>query len=155
MAVKEEKTMKIAIGSDHGGIHLKEHIKKYLQEKGIEVVDHGTFSEESCDYPDFAAKVCEDITSGASGADRGILICGTGIGISIAANKCHGIRAALCSDVFSAKMSREHNNANVLCMGERTIGAGLAEMITDTWLNTGFAGGRHERRVNKIMALEK
>lgn len=147
--------MKIAIGSDHGGIHLKEHIKKYLQEKGIEVVDHGTFSEESCDYPDFAAKVCGDITSGASGAERGILICGTGIGISIAANKCKGIRAALCADVFSAKMSREHNNANILCMGERTTGPGLAEMITDTWLMTEFAGGRHERRVNKIMALEK
>ena len=114
--------MKIAMASDHGGIHLKEHIKKYLQDKGIEVVDHGTYTEESCDYPDYAAKLCQDITSGASGAEKGILICGTGIGISIAANKCRGIRAALCADVYSAKMSREHNNANVLCMGERTTG---------------------------------
>ena len=146
--------MKIAMASDHGGIHLKEHIKKYLQDKGIEVVDHGTYTEESCDYPDYAAKLCQDITSGASGAEKGILICGTGIGISIAANKCRGIRAALCADVYSAKMSRERNNANVLCMGERTTGVGLAEMIVDVWLATEFAGGRHERRVNKIMALE-
>lgn len=146
--------MKIAMASDHGGIHLKEHIKKYLQDKGIEVVDHGTYTEESCDYPDFAAKLCKDIVSRESGAEKGILICGTGIGISIAANKCHGIRAALCADVYSAKMSREHNNANVLCMGERTTGVGLAEMIVDTWLTTDFAGGRHERRVDKIMALE-
>lgn len=146
--------MKIAMASDHGGIHLKEHIKKYLQDKGIEVVDHGTYTEESCDYPDFAAKLCKDIVSGESGAEKGILICGTGIGISIAANKCRGIRAALCADVYSAKMSREHNNANVLCMGERTTGIGLAEMIVDTWLTTDFAGGRHERRVDKIMALE-
>ncbi len=146
--------MKIAIASDHGGVHLKEHIKQYLVDQGIEVVDHGTFGDESVDYPDFAEKLCKDITSGASGAERGILICGTGIGISMAANKCKGIRAALCADVYSAKMSREHNNANVLCMGERTTGVGLAEMITDTWLNTEFEGGRHERRVNKIMALE-
>lgn len=146
--------MKIAMASDHGGIHLKEHLKAYLENKGIEVVDHGTYTEESCDYPDFAEKLCLDITSGKSGADRGILICGTGIGISIAANKCKGIRAALCADVFSAKMSREHNNANVLCMGERTTGVGLAEMITDVWLETEFAGGRHARRVDKIMALE-
>lgn len=146
--------MKIAMASDHGGIHLKEHIKKYLQDKGIEVVDHGTYTEESCDYPDFAAKLCKDIVSEESGAEKGILICGTGIGISIAANKCRGIRAALCADVYSAKMSREHNNANVLCMGERTTGVGLAEMIVDTWLTTDFAGGRHERRVDKIMALE-
>lgn len=146
--------MKIAMACDHGGFHLKEHIKKYLEDKGIEVVDHGTYSEDSVDYPDYAAKLCEDITSGASGAQKGILICGTGIGISIAANKCKGIRAALCGDVFSSKMSREHNNANVLCMGERVLGVGLAEMITDAWLETEFAGGRHERRVNKIMDLE-
>ena len=147
--------MKIAMGSDHGGIHLKEHIKKYLEAKGIEVIDHGTYTEASCDYPDFAKKVCEDITSGASGAERGILICGTGIGISMAANKCKGIRAALCADVFSAKMASEHNNANVLCMGERTTGVGLAEMIVDTYLETPFAGGRHQTRIDKIMAIEK
>ena len=147
--------MKIAMGSDHGGIHLKEHIKKYLEAKGIEIIDHGTYTEASCDYPDFAKKVCEDITSGASGAERGILICGTGIGISMAANKCKGIRAALCADVFSAKMASEHNNANVLCMGERTTGVGLAEMIVDTYLETPFAGGRHQTRIDKIMAIEK
>lgn len=148
------KISKLAMASDHGGIHLKNHLKTYLQAKGIEIIDHGTYDEESCDYPDFAAKLCHDLTSGVSGAQRGILICGTGIGVSIAANKCKGIRAALCADVFSAKMSREHNDANVLCLGERTTGVGLAEMITDTWLETEFAGGRHERRVNKIMALE-
>ena len=152
---REEFYMKLAIACDHGGFHLKEHIKKYLTEKGIEIVDHGTYNEDSVDYPDFAEKLCKDITSGESGAERGILICGTGIGISIAANKCKGIRAALCADVFSAKMSREHNNANVLCMGERTTGVGLAEMITDAWLETEFAGGRHQRRIDKIMALEK
>lgn len=144
--------MKIAIASDHGGYHLKEHLKKYLLDKGIEVVDYGTDSEASVDYPDYAAKLCQGLKEGA--AERGILVCGTGIGVSIAANKCPGIRAALCGDVFSAKMSREHNNANVLCMGERVLGKGLAEMITDTWLTTEFAGGRHERRVGKIMALE-
>ncbi|MCQ2358679.1 MAG: ribose 5-phosphate isomerase B, partial [Phascolarctobacterium sp.] len=111
--------MKIAMGSDHGGIHLKNHIKAYLEGKGYEVIDHGTYTEDSCDYPDFAKKVCEDITSGASGAEKGILVCGTGIGISMAANKCKGIRAALVADVFSAKMAAEHNNANVICMGER------------------------------------
>ena len=122
--------MKIAVGSDHGGIHLKNHIREYLTAKGIEVLDCGTYTEESTDYPDYAAKVCQAINTGE--AERGILVCGTGIGISIAANKIHGIRAALCGDVFSAQMSREHNNANVLCMGERVIGVGLAEMITDT-----------------------
>lgn len=146
--------MKIAMACDHGGFHLKEHLKKYLTEKGVEIVDHGTYSEDSVDYPDYAAKLCQDIVGGVSGAERGILICGTGIGISIAANKCPGIRAALCGDVFSAQMSREHNNANVLCLGERVLGVGLAEMIADTWLNTEFAGGRHQRRVDKIMALE-
>lgn len=145
--------MQLAIASDHGGFHLKEHIRKYLEDKGIKVLDYGTYSEASCDYPDFAEKLCAGIAAGA--AERGILICGTGIGISIAANKCPGIRAALCGDVFSAKMSREHNNANVLCMGERVLGVGLAELITDTWLETEFAGGRHQRRVDKIMALEK
>lgn len=144
--------MKIAVGSDHGGLHLKNHIKEYLQQQGIEILDCGTDTEASVDYPDYAAKVCQAVNLGE--AERGILVCGTGIGVSIAANKIHGIRAALCGDVFSAKMSREHNNANVLCMGERVLGLSLAEMITDTWLNTEFAGGRHQRRVDKIMALE-
>ena len=144
--------MKLLIGSDHGGFHLKEHLKKYLSGKGYEILDVGTDSEESVDYPDYAAKLCSEIARGA--AAKGILVCGTGIGISIAANKCPGIRAALCNDVFGAKMSREHNDANVLCMGERIIGVGTAELIVDTWLGTAFAGGRHQRRVDKIMALE-
>lgn len=147
--------MKIAMGSDHGGIHLKNHLKAYLEGKGYEVIDHGTYNEDSCDYPDFAEKVCKDVVSGASGAEKGILVCGTGIGISMAANKVRGIRAALVADVFSAKMAAEHNNANVICMGERTTGVGLAEMMVDTFLTTEFAGGRHQRRIDKIMALEK
>ena len=129
--------MKIAMGSDHGGIHLKNHLKDYLELKGYEVIDKGTYTEESCDYPDYAAKVGHAVTGGE--ADLGILVCGTGLGISIAANKIKGVRAAVCGDVYSAKMSREHNNAN---------------MIVDVWLHTEFAGGRHERRVEKIMALE-
>ena len=145
--------MKIVIGSDHGGIHLKEVLKQHLAERGMAVDDAGTYTEESCDYPDIALKVCKAITSGD--AERGILLCGTGIGMSMAANKVDGIRAALCGDVFSAVMSREHNNANVLCLGERVLGTGLATCILDVWLDTEFAGGRHERRVNKIMAIEE
>ena len=145
--------MKLVIGSDHGGIHLKEVLKQHLAERGIEVSDAGTYTEESCDYPDIAVKVCREITNGS--AERGILVCGTGIGMSMAANKFKGIRAALCGDVFSATMSREHNNANVICLGERVLGPGLALSILDAWLDTEFAGGRHERRVNKIMAIEE
>lgn len=145
--------MKLLMGNDHGGIHLKEHLKKYLTDKGYEITDVGAYTEDSCDYPDYAAKLCAELLKGT--ADKGILFCGTGIGISIAANKCKGIRAAVCNDVYSAKMSREHNDANVLCMGERIVGVGVAELIADTWLKTAFAGGRHARRVDKIMALEK
>ncbi len=145
--------MKLVIGSDHGGIHLKEVLKQHLAERGIEVTDAGTYTEESCDYPDIAVKVSREITAG--NAERGILVCGTGIGMSMAANKVKGIRAALCGDVFSATMSREHNNANVICLGERVLGPGLALSILDAWLDTEFAGGRHERRVNKIMAIEE
>lgn len=145
--------MKIAIGSDHGGFHLKEHIKQCLQSKGIEVLDFGTFTEESVDYPDIAEKVGLAVAAGEP--KRGILICGTGIGISIAANKIHGIRAALCADVFSALMSREHNDANILCLGERTLGVANAEMIVDAWLNGEFQGGRHAIRTEKIMKLDK
>jgi ribose 5-phosphate isomerase B len=145
--------MKITIGSDHGAVELKEEVKKVLAEFAeVEVNDVGTFGTDSVDYPDIAAKVCGDITSGRS--ERGIVLCGTGIGISIAANKIHGIRAALCNDVYSARMSREHNNANVLAMGGRVTGFGPAGEIVRVWLATKFAGGRHERRVNKIMALE-
>ena len=146
--------MKITIGSDHGAVQLKEEVKMVLKEFGeIEVKDVGTFGTDSVDYPDIAEKVCADVTSGA--ADRGIVLCGTGIGISIAANKIKGIRAALCNDVYSARMSREHNNANVLAMGGRVTGFGPAGEIVRVWVATEFAGGRHERRVNKIMALEE
>lgn len=145
--------MIIAIGADHGGFELKEHIVKYLKEKHLEVKDYGTYSEDSVDYPDCAAPVCRAVTDKT--ADCGILICGTGIGISIAANKHKGIRAALCGDVYSAKMTKQHNNANVLCMGGRVIGRELAFMIIDTWLNAEFEGGRHQNRINKIHAIEE
>ena len=146
--------MKITIGSDHGAVDLKEEVKKVLAEfEGVEVKDVGTFGKESVDYPDIAEKVCADVVSGA--ADRGIVLCGTGIGISISANKIKGIRCALCNEIYSAKMSREHNNANVLAMGGRVIGSEVAGEIVRTWITNDFAGGRHERRVNKIMALEK
>lgn len=145
--------MKITIGSDHGAVELKEEVKKVLAEfENVEVKDVGTFGTEAVDYPDIAEKVCADIIDGES--ERGIVLCGTGLGISIAANKIKGIRCALCNDVYSAKMSREHNNANVLAMGGRVIGFGPAGEIVRAWLITDFAGGRHARRVDKIMALE-
>jgi ribose 5-phosphate isomerase B len=144
--------MLVAIGSDHGGFQLKEEIKKLLAEKNIAFEDFGTHSAQSVDYPDIAQKVGEAIVDGRF--TRGILICGTGIGISIAANKIKGIRAALCHDVFSAQMTREHNDTNILAMGERVIGPGLARMIVATWLATEFAGGRHAARVAKISQLE-
>ncbi|MDK2807239.1 MAG: ribose 5-phosphate isomerase [Thermoanaerobacterium sp.] len=143
----------IAIGSDHGGYELKEAIKKHLDEKGIEYKDFGTFSEESVDYPDFALKVAEAVASGEF--DKGILLCGTGVGISIAANKVPGIRAANVSDAFSARYSKEHNNANVLCMGGRVVGPGLAAILVDEWLNAEFQGGRHQKRLDKITEIEK
>lgn len=142
----------IAIGCDHGGFELKGHIAKHLKEKGIEFKDYGTYSEASVDYPDCAKPVCEAVQNGT--AEKGILICGTGIGISIAANKYKGIRAALCSDVYSAKMSKQHNNANIICLGGRVTGRELAFMIVDTWLETEFEGGRHENRIAKIHAAE-
>lgn len=144
--------MLVAIGSDHGGFQLKEEIKKLLAEENIAFEDFGTHSAQSVDYPDIAQTVGEAVVSGQY--TRGILICGTGIGISIAANKIKGIRAALCHDVFSAKMTREHNDTNVLAMGERVIGPGLARMIVSTWLATDFVGGRHAARVEKISQLE-
>ena len=146
--------MKITIGSDHGAVDLKEEVKMVLKEFGdIEIKDVGTFGTDSVDYPDIAEKVCADVVSGA--ADRGIVLCGTGIGISIASNKIKGIRCALCGDVYSARMSREHNNANVLAMGGRVTGFGPAGEIVRVWVTTEFTGGRHARRVDKIMALEK
>ena len=140
--------LKVAIGSDHGGFQYKEKIIDYLTARNIPYVDLGTHTPESCDYPDIARAVCERIISGKS--NRGILVCGTGIGMSIAANKVRGIRAALCGDTYSARVSRAHNNANVLCLGQRVIGEHLALDIVDIWLKTGFEGGRHKRRVDLI-----
>ncbi|MGI6629559.1 MAG: ribose 5-phosphate isomerase B [Bacillota bacterium] len=145
--------MKLALGSDHGGFRLKEAVKEYLEKVKIEYEDFGTYSEDSVDYPDFAQKVAEAVAAGLF--DRGILICGTGIGISIAANKVPGIRAALCHDVFSARASREHNDANILTMGERVIGRGHALEIVKTWLESDFTGGRHCGRIEKIAEIEK
>ncbi len=143
----------IAIGCDHGGFELKEHILKHLKETGVEFTDYGTYSEDSVDYPDCAKPVCKAIQDGTASA--GILICGTGIGISIAANKHKGIRAALCSDVYSAKMTKMHNDSNVICLGGRVTGRELAFMIIDTWLATDFEGGRHSARINKIHEIEE
>lgn len=145
--------MRLALGSDHGGFRLKEAIKAHLTEQNIEFHDFGTYTADSVDYPDVAKDVAQAITSGQY--EQGILICGTGIGISIAANKVKGIRAALCSDDFSAQMARQHNNANILALGERVLGIGLALHIVDTFLNTPFEGGRHARRVDKISQLEE
>ena len=139
--------MKVSIGSDHGGYELKLEVIEHLKERGFEVTDVGTDSPESCDYPIYAKKVAEDINS--KNADLGILICGTGIGMSMAANKIEGIRAALCHDTFSAQATREHNNANILCMGARVVGPGLALMIIDTFLDTPFSNDeRHIRRIS-------
>ena len=141
----------IAIGCDHAAIDLKQTIMAHLDEQGIEYINLGT-DGDPCDYPDMAKAVAEKITSGE--CEKGILLCGTGIGMSMAANKIKGIRAAVCSDEFSAKYTRLHNDANILCMGARVIGAGLAIELTDIFLSTGFEGGRHQRRVDKITALE-
>ena len=139
--------MKIVIGSDHGGYELKQEVMDHLKKRGIEVIDVGCYSAESCDYPVYAKPVTEAIQNGD--ADLGILICGTGIGMSMAANKEKGIRAALCHDTFSAKATREHNDANILCMGARVVGPGLALMIVDTFLDTPFSNDeRHIRRIS-------
>ena len=146
--------MNITIGSDHGAVALKDEVKMVLKEyEDIKVTDVGTFGTESVDYPDIAEKVCADVTSGK--ADLGIVLCGTGIGISIAANKVKGIRCAPCNDVYSAKKAREHNNANVLAMGGRVLGFGPAGEIVRAFVESSFEGGRHARRVNKIMAIEQ
>lgn len=142
----------IAIGSDHAGYALKCEVIKHLEETGVQFTDCGC-SGESVDYPDIAEKTCAEVTSGR--ADKAILICGTGVGISMSANKINGIRAALCGDWYSAKYTRLHNDANALCMGGRVIGAGLACEIVDIFLETEFEGGRHARRVEKIMKLEE
>lgn len=140
--------MKIVVGSDHAGHALKKLIKDLLSKRHIEVVDVGTTSEDSCDYPDFGKMVAEKVSKGEF--DRGILVCGTGIGMSIVANRLPGVRAALCNDSYMAQMSRRHNDANVLVMGGRVIGPGLATEITNVWLDTPFEGGRHKERLDKI-----
>ncbi len=145
--------MKIAIGADHAGYRLKDEIVPVLKAMGHEIIDVGCDCSDSVDYPDYALPVCDKVVGGE--AERGILICGTGIGMSIAANKTHGIRCALVHDMFSAKATREHNDTNVLAMGERVIGPGLAAEIVKIWLETPFSGGeRHQNRINKVMALE-
>ncbi len=143
----------IAIGSDHAGYLLKADIIKFLEGKGLEVKDFGTNTCDSVDYPDYGQAVAEAVSS--EECEKGIIICGTGIGISISANKVPGIRAAVCTDSYMAKMSRQHNDANILAIGERVVGPGVAFDIIETWLDTEFLGGRHQNRVNKISAIEK
>jgi ribose 5-phosphate isomerase B len=144
--------MRIAIGSDHVGFELKPVIVDYLKELGHEVEDFGTYSNDRVDYPDYSEKVAEAILS--QGFDKGILICGTGVGISIAANKIPGIRAVVCSEPYSAKLSREHNDTNILAFGSRVVGSELAKMIVFEWLQATFEGGRHGERVKKITRIE-
>lgn len=145
--------MKLGIGSDHGGYELKEIIKEHLESKNIQYIDYGTDSLESVDYPEYGKAVAEGVMNGE--CDRGIVVCGTGIGISISANKVKGIRCALCGDTFSARMSREHNDSNMLALGARVVGRGLAIDIVDSWIESEFEGGRHSIRVNKMMEIEK
>ena len=140
--------MKIVIGSDHGGFSAKQGIIDFLRENNYTVEDYGTYTEESCDYPDIAHKVGKAVSEGQF--DFGILICGTGIGVSIAANKVPGVRGALCGDTYSARMARAHNDSNILCLGARVTGVGLMLDIVKTYLESEFEGGRHARRVNKI-----
>ena len=145
--------MKIGIGNDHSAVEMKQEVVKYLQELGYEVVNYGTDTTESCHYPIYGEKVARAVVAGE--VDLGILICGTGVGISLAANKVKGIRAVVCSDPYSAKLSRQHNNTNILAFGARVIGVEMAKMIIDEWLNAEFQGGRHQDRVNMIMAIEE
>ena len=143
--------MKFYIGTDHAGVDLKDWTVEYLREKGHEVEDLGPYTTDRVDYPDFANKVCEAVL--ADEGSQGILICGSGIGMSMAANRHKGIRAALCHDAYTATVARGHNDANVLCYGERIVGKGVAASIIDAWLASSFEGGRHEQRVAKIEAI--
>ena len=145
--------MKIVIGCDHGGFNRKNEIIAHLTKRGFDIEDVGTYSTDSCNYPDYAKSVCTKIQSGDF--PLGILVCGTGIGMSIAANKHNGIRAACCSDTFSARMTRMHNDANVLCLGERVVGTGLALDIVDLFVDTQFEGDRHVKRLSLIADIEK
>lgn len=144
--------MKIGIGNDHAALEMKNQVMEYLEEKGYEVVNYGTNTPESCNYPEFGEKVGRAVVSGE--VDCGILICGTGVGISLAANKVKGVRAVVCSEPYSAKLSKQHNNTNILAFGARVVGIELAKMIIDEWLGAEFEGGRHQTRVDMIMAIE-
>lgn len=144
--------MKIAIGNDHTALEMKAAIKAHLEEKGYEVLDLGANSTDSCDYPVYGEKVGRAVVDGE--ADLGIAICGTGVGISLAANKVKGVRACVCSEPYTAKLSRMHNDSNVLAFGARVVGVELAKMIVDEWLNASFEGGRHQRRVDMLMDIE-
>lgn len=144
--------MHIVTGSDHAGFELKQALKGFLESQGHTVEDKGTLVKERCDYPDYAAAVAGAVATGE--AEWGLLICGSGIGMSMSANKVAGIRAAVVSDAFSARATRQHNNANVLCLGERVVGVGLAQEILSAWLSAEYEGGRHQTRIDKMMALE-
>lgn len=144
--------MTVVIGSDHGGFELKNVLSAHLKDRGLDVVDVGTYSADSVDYPDIAAKACCEVTSGR--CSWGVLICGTGIGISMAANKVHGIRCALVSNEYSAEMAKRHNNANMVAFGGRVTGPDLAKNILDAYIDAAFEGGRHQKRIDKISALE-
>lgn len=145
--------MKIGIGNDHAAVEMKNDIVDYLTEKGYEVVNFGTDTHESCNYPEYGEKVGRAVAAGE--VDCGILICGTGVGISLAANKVKGVRAVVCSEPYSAKLSKQHNNTNILAFGARVIGIEMAKMIVDEWLGAEFLGGRHQTRVEMIMAIEQ
>lgn len=145
--------MKIAIGNDHAAVELKYEIEDFLEKEGYEVINFGTDTHDSCNYPEYGEKVARAVASGE--VTYGVLLCGTGVGISLAANKVKGIRAVVCSEPCSARLSREHNDANILAMGARIVGGELAKMIVKEWLNAEFEGGRHQTRVNMIMDIEK
>ena len=145
--------MRIGIGNDHSAVEMKKEVMKFLQDLGYEVINYGTDSTESCDYPVYGEKVGRAVV--AKEVDLGILICGTGVGISLAANKVKGVRAVVCSEPYSARLSRQHNNTNILAFGARVVGIELAKMIIEEWLNAEFVGGRHQRRVDMIMDIEK
>ena len=142
----------VALAADHGGYELKEAIRKHLDETGVAYKDFGSYTGEACDYPDMAEAACRAVVAGE--CDKALLFCGTGVGISMSANKVRGIRACCCSDAFSAEYTRRHNDANALCMGGRVVGPGLGIYLVDLFLNTPFEGGRHQRRIDKMMALE-
>lgn len=144
--------MRIGIGNDHSAVEMKREVMKFLQDLGYEVINYGTDSTESCDYPVYGEKVGQAVAS--KEVDLGILICGTGVGISLAANKVKGIRAVVCSEPYSARLSRQHNNTNILALGARVVGIELAKMTIEEWLNAEFEGGRHQRRVDMIMDIE-